>query len=185
MTRLHPIEKPDSLYMRIVFTVIKKQFGKVLQPFRYIYARSLPIFKVTYKIIRTEKKLSINEKFVRMIRFYTSHVNDCSFCSDFSSYNALKDSDVFKEWKHFSDFRNSEKFSEQEKAILAYVDEINMTKTASTETFQNLQKFFSDKEIVEITWVNATEGFFNLMAKPLALKSDDLASQTWQGQSQR
>lgn len=173
--RLNPIEKPGNLLMQIVFWSIKRRFGKILQPFRFIYARSMPIFKVTYKIVTAEKKLSIDGELIRMIRYYTSHVNDCSFCSDLSLYHAMKDSDTFQEWKNFSAFKTSEKFSAAEKAVLTFIDEINTTKTTTDETFNILRRYFNDKQIVEITWVNATENYFNLMAKPLGLKSDELA----------
>jgi len=58
--------------------------------------------------------------------------------------------------------------------LLAYLEEINTTKNVSEYTFDQLQCYFSEKEIVEITWMNATEAYFNLMAKPLGLESDEL-----------
>ncbi|HYG14202.1 MAG TPA: hypothetical protein VEC12_00510 [Bacteroidia bacterium] len=71
-------------------------------------------------------------------------------------------------------FRTSNRFTEKEKALLAYLEEINLTKSATDETFSALKKHYTEKEIVEITWVNATENYFNLMAKPLGLQSDRL-----------
>ena len=57
---------------------------------------------------------------------------------------------------------------------MAYLEEVNFSKTATDETFDELQRYFSDKQIVEITWLNATENYFNLIAKPLGLISDGL-----------
>jgi len=37
-----------------------------------------------------------------------------------------------------------------------------------------LKRTFGKKEIVEITWINATENYYNLLAKPLGLSSDNL-----------
>ena len=34
----------------------------------------------------------------------------------------------------------------------------------------------SEKQIVEVTWLNAIGNFFNLMAVPLQLESDDLTA---------
>lgn len=72
-------------------------------------------------------------------------------------------------------FRHSDHFSEEEKALLTYVDEITTTKNADEDTFVLLKKYFSDKEIIEITWICATENYFNLMTKPLGLRSDQLS----------
>lgn len=53
----------------------------------------------------------------------------------------------------------------------------------SKEFLCNKDKFTTKKEsnmirlepeVVEITWINATENYFNLMAKPLGLASDAL-----------
>lgn len=72
------------------------------------------------------------------------------------------------------DFCISEKLTDNEKALLAYLEEVNFSKIATDETFDKLQRYFSDKQIVEITWMNATKNYFNFMAKPLGLKSDGL-----------
>jgi alkylhydroperoxidase family enzyme len=58
--------------------------------------------------------------------------------------------------------------------LLAYLEEVNFTKSATDETFAGLKKHYSEKEIVEITWLNATENYYNLLAKPLGLTSDEL-----------
>ena len=87
---------------------------------------------------------------------------------------AQKENMELQQWKEFMNFRNSDMFSNKEKALLAYLEEVNFTKTATDETFNELKKNFSEKEIVEITWLNATENYYNLMAKPLGLTSDEL-----------
>lgn len=172
--RLPAIEKPKGLFLRIAYFLSKREFGKVLAPLKVIYARSLPILKASYKIVITEKKLSLQPGLRLFIRYYTSHLNDCPFCSNASSYAAEKENLEFQQWKEFMNFRNSDRFSAREKVLLAYLEEVNLTKTATEETFSELKAHFSDKEIVEITWINATENYFNLMAKPLGLSSDGL-----------
>jgi len=41
------------------------------------------------------------------------------------------------------------------------------------------------KEVIEITWVNASENYFNLMAKPMGLESDDLKIRSRQQQTKQ
>ncbi len=152
----------------------KKQFGKVIAPLRYIYAKSIPAMMTSVKIYKSENKLSLSKEQRHFIRYYTSHLNDCPFCANSAEYMAQKENVELQHWKEFINFRNSNKFSEKEKALLAYLEEVNFTKNATDETFTDLKKHFSEKEIVEITWLNATENYYNLMAKPLGLTSDDL-----------
>jgi len=172
--RLTAIEKPDSLFLRIAYYMSKKQFGKVIAPLRYIYSRSVPALKTSLKIYQSESKLSIPKGVRVFIRYYTSHLNDCPFCSNTAEFLADQDKIELQQWKEFMNFRSSNKFSDKEKSLLAYLEEVNLTKNATDETFENLMKYFSDKEIVEITWLNATENYYNLMAKPLGLRSDEL-----------
>jgi len=172
--RLTPIEKPKSLMLKIAYYLSKKQFGKVIAPLRYIYSRSIPALMTSLKIYKSENKLSLPKETKLFIRYYTSHLNDCPFCSDSAEFMAHKDNVAFQQWKEFVNFRNSDKFSEKEKALLAYLEEVNFTKTATEQTFQELRKHYSEKEVIEITWLNATENYYNLMAKPLGLRSDEL-----------
>lgn len=175
--RLDPIERPDKLFLKIAYFLSRKIFGKVLAPLKVIYARSLPVFRASYKIISTDKKLNLAPELRLFIRYYTSHLNDCSFCSNTSAYMAEKEQLELQQWKEFMNFRNSDKFDPAEKALLAYLEEVNLTKTATEQTFDGLKSHFTDKQIVEITWVNASENYFNLMAKPLGLSSDGLKFQ--------
>ncbi len=172
--RLTPIEHPKPILLKIAYYLSKKQFGKVIAPLRYIYSRSIPAMMTSLKIYKSEKKLSLSKQTKLLIRYYTSHLNDCPFCSNISEFMMQKESAEFTKWKEFMNFKNSDKFSNKEKSLLSYLEEVNFTKTATDETFNELKQYFSDKEIVEITWLNATENYFNLMAKPLGLTSDEL-----------
>jgi alkylhydroperoxidase family enzyme len=172
--RLTPVENPESLLLKIAYFISKRQFGKVIAPLRYIYSRSVPAMMTSMKIYKSERKVSLPKETRLFIRYYTSHLNDCSFCSNTSEFMVQKDNVELQQWKEFVNFRNSDKFSDKEKSLLAYLEEVNFTKSATDETFAGLKKHYSEKEIVEITWLNATENYYNLLAKPLGLTSDEL-----------
>jgi alkylhydroperoxidase family enzyme len=72
-------------------------------------------------------------------------------------------------------WRDSPAFSESERAALAYCEEITRNRNVADATFAELAKHFDEKQIIELTWVNAIGNFFNLMAVPLGLESDGLA----------
>ncbi|MGH7635477.1 MAG: carboxymuconolactone decarboxylase family protein, partial [Gemmatimonadaceae bacterium] len=57
-------------------------------------------------------------------------------------------------------------------AALKYADEITRHKRVSDATFAALRKHFSEREIVEITFLNALENYYNLMNLPLEIESD-------------
>jgi alkylhydroperoxidase family enzyme len=175
--RLTPIENPKALLLKIAYFMSRKQFGKVIAPLKYIYSRSIPALMTSMKVYKSENKLSLPKETRLFIRYYTSHLNDCPFCSNSVEFLTQKENLELQQWKEFMNFRNSNKFSNKEKSLLAYLEEVNFTKNATDETFNDLKKYYSEKEIVEITWLNATENYYNLMAKPLGLTSDELKYQ--------
>lgn len=180
--RLTPIEHPRGLLLPLAYAISRKAFGKVLSALRIIYARSVPALRATVMIARMERRLSLPPATRALIRYFTAHLNSCSFCADLSAYYAAREGLAFREWQEYLHFRDSARFSDREKALLAYLEGIAYTATATEETFGELRRWFSEKEIVEITWLNATEHYFNRMAKPLGLRSDDLRPAAAPGQ---
>ena len=77
-----------------------------------------------------------------------------------------------EKFKALPDFASSPLFSERERAVLAYTEEVTRRRSVSDAIFETLRKHASEREIVEITWLNAVGNFFNLMAVPLGLESD-------------
>ena len=149
-------------------------YGKVLSPLLVIYSRSTPLFKIATKIMSADKKITLDRSINLLIRNFVSNLNECKFCSNAIHYQSTKENFEMQKIRDLINFRNSTTYSEKEKAVLVYVEEISATKSATDTSFVELQKFFSDKEIVEITWVCASENYFNMQAKPLGLTSDRL-----------
>jgi AhpD family alkylhydroperoxidase len=174
--RLTAIERPSGIILKLFYWLSKRQFGKVLMALKVIYARSKPVLFASMKILSTDAKLTIPKQTRILIRYFTSHLNQCRFCANAMRYQAHKAGMDRAQLKEILDFENSSRFNEKEKAVLRYVQEVTLHKACSDDTFAKLQAHFSDKEIVEITWVNASENYFNLMAKPLGLESDNLKS---------
>ncbi|TGK01053.1 carboxymuconolactone decarboxylase family protein [Leptospira semungkisensis] len=172
--RLQPIDKPKSILLKLAYIASKIQFGKVIAPLRFIYSRSTPIMMSSMKILSTEKKLSLPKEIKLKIRFFIAHLNECKFCSNLQDYISRKESKEFVEWKELSEYKQSSRFSNKEKALFSYLEEVTFTKKASDSTFETLRSYFSEKEIVEITWICATENYFNLLGKPLGLNSDEM-----------
>jgi alkylhydroperoxidase family enzyme len=172
--RLSSIDRPNSILLKLFYFLSKKYFGKVIAPLRVVYARSKPAMMTSLKILSMERKLVLPEDTRLLIRYFTSHFNDCKFCSNINEFGAAKASIELQKLKQLMNYKNSLSFTPKEKNLLAYLEEINTIKTVTDDVFNELQAHYSDKEIVEITWLNATENYFNLMAKPLGLESDDL-----------
>jgi alkylhydroperoxidase family enzyme len=148
--RLTPVENPESLLLKIAYFISKRQFGKVIAPLRYIYSRSVPAMMTSMKIYKSERKVSLPKETRLFIRYYTSHLNDCSFCSNTSEFMVQKDNVELQQWKEFVNFRNSDKFSDKEKSLLAYLEEVNFTKSATDETFTGLKNIIPKRRSLKL-----------------------------------
>lgn len=173
--RLVPVTAPGAISIKIAYFVSRKLFGKVLSAINVIYARCPPLLSVATKIVAVEKKLSLDKHTRLLIRNFVSQLNDCKFCSNTIAYISQKDHDLeLQQIRELLNYRESDQYTEKEKVLLTYLEEVTYTKTVNDETFNALKASFSEREIVEATWICATENYYNLMAKPLGLTSDEL-----------
>jgi len=172
--RLKPIENPRSLLAKIAYWMSKRQFGKVLMPLKVVYARNPGLMWASYQIEKTMKRrLSVDPTLAVLIKVYLSMLNGCSFCKDIALAQAVQRRLGMEKFRDLERFRESTAFTVREKAALAYVKEANAKRVADA-TFADLRRHFSDTEIVEITWIQASEAYYNAMSIPLAIESDGL-----------
>ena len=165
-------DKPITVKLASFFS--KMKFGKVLAPLKTIYAKQPALLGVASKIISAEKKLSLSPKLRQLIKTFVSALNNCPFCSDVNLFMAKQMNLEKQKLKMLLNYKNEDSFTVQEKAMLAYCEEVTLTKSCADSCFDQLKRYFSEKEIVEITWMNAVENYFNLQAKPLKISSDAL-----------
>src|SRR5215471_11162980 len=82
-TYLAPIDKPQSLMMKLAYFFTKLQFGKVLTPVKVHSARLPAAFGMFYgKIGQLDKKLSLPQETSLLIREQVARLNVCLFCID-------------------------------------------------------------------------------------------------------
>lgn len=175
--RLEPIEKPTGLTMRIAFWMMRRQFGKVPTPMTVVYPRAPEMMKLASEIGKFETKgIRLEPGLHFMIAALVSQINGCSFCVDLARAMAIFEQLGMEKFDVLSEHRTSPHFSDRERAALAYVEEATRHKRASDATFQELREHFSEREIVEITWLNALHNYYNLINLPLEIESDGLCA---------
>lgn len=174
--RLQPIDKPKGLMMRLAFAGSRRQFGKVLMPMKVLYTRVPGMLKVGYEIQKFDAKLQLEKGLRFLLAGLTAQINGCGFCVDIGRALALREHADMDKFNALAEYRTSPLFSERERAALAYVEEATRNKRVSDATFETLRKNFSEAEIVEITYINAVENFYNLINIPLEIESDGLCA---------
>jgi len=175
--RLEPIEKPKGLMMRIAYWMTQRQFGKVLTPMKVMYSRMPGVLKPSYEIQKFEAKgIRLEPGLHFLVATLASQINGCGFCVDIGRAMAIREHLGMEKFDALSEYRTSPLFSDRERAALAYVEEATRHKRVSDATFEALRKYFSEREIVEITWLNAVHNYYNLINIPLGIESDGLCA---------
>jgi len=171
--RLQPIEKPKGLMMRVAYWMTRRQLGKVMTPMKVIYPRMPGAMKVAYEISKFEMKgIRLEPELKFMVTTLAAQINGCGFCLDIGRAMAIRERVGMEKLNALADYRTSPLFSGRERAALAYAEEATRNKRVSDATFEELRKHFNEREIVEITWLNAVENYYNLINLPLEIESD-------------
>jgi alkylhydroperoxidase family enzyme len=171
--RLEPIDKPKGLMMRIAFWMTRRQLGKVLTSMKVLYPRVPEMLKLSYEIQKFEMNgIRLEPSLHFMIATLASEINGCSCCVDLGRSMAIREHLAMEKFNALSDYQTSPLYSDRERAALAYVEDATRHKHVSDATFETLRKHFSEREIVEITWLNAVHNYYNLINMPLEIGSD-------------
>jgi AhpD family alkylhydroperoxidase len=172
--RLAPIDRPRGLLLRLFNWLTRRTFGKVIMPSRVLYTRFPTLLWRTMPLYHLlDRGLSLESSLRRLIEIQVSLLNGCSFCSDLHRAHALLARVPDEKLSALGGDSFCAPFDARERAALRYVTEIART-GASDEAFEQLRASFDEKEIVEITWLQAFVTYLNRMAVPLGIGSDGL-----------
>jgi len=163
--------------MRLVYRIARHQYGKVLMPLRVIYSRAPLLLTVGLLIewIRNHA-LRLEPELVLLVGARVAAHHGCDFCHDLGLALALRRGIGPERFGQLHHWRESHAFTPRQRAALAWVDDILEDGTVEPATLAEARAVFSERELVELTWVQASEGYFNMQAHPLGIPSDDLAA---------
>lgn len=174
-TFLAPIEKPDSLMMKIVYYFTRKQYGKVLTPLKVHSVRLPSAFGWFYgKISQLDKKLVLPFETMMLVREQVARINVCLFCMDIGRYFAVKGKINEAKFDALENYSSSPLFTDAERAALDYVTQLTRDKKVDAAVFERLKQHYTEREICEIVWLVASEHVYNMTNIGLNIHSDML-----------
>ena len=175
--RITPIERPRGLLTRLAYWMSRRQLGKVMTPMKVVFARIPRTIMSEYALVRVlEGGLTLDPVLQFLLQTHVATLNGCAFCVDIAQAVAVRRGLTRDKLGALAAYRTDPAYSERERAALAYVEEATLHKRVGDATFAALRAHFSEREIVEITWVNAVENYFNLINLPLEIESDGLCA---------
>jgi alkylhydroperoxidase family enzyme len=178
-TFLAPIEKPEGLMMKLVYSFSRRRFGRVLTPLK-VYSVRLPSAFGMFmgKIAQLDKKLQLPQETVFLIREQVARLNVCLFCIDIGRSFAIKASMNEAKFDALERYSTSPLFTDAERSALDYVTELTRDKKVNPKTFARMSSFYSERAICEIVWLVASEHFYNMTNIGLNIHSDLLCDFT-------
>jgi AhpD family alkylhydroperoxidase len=175
--RIEPIERPPTWIARIAAFWMKRQLGKVIMPARVIYNRVPRMYGLSWSLLRLQQSgLELDPATRYLVQNWVAMLNRCSFCVDIGRAGAVLERIGLDKLNALPEWRSSPLFDERERAALAYVEEATRNKTVCDATFAELRKHFSERQVVELTVLNAIENFYNLLNIPLEIEADGLCA---------
>jgi AhpD family alkylhydroperoxidase len=159
-----PSDQRFPWYVRLLFWLQQRRYGRVLEPARF-WGRSGPPFAAFAALFAAlERHSSPIEPVLRsLITVRVSQINWCRFCVDINSSFVLQRGADQAKLAELDRFESSARFSEREKAALAYAEAITYSDRHPTdEHFVRLRAHFDEDAIVELTAIAA---FQNLSSK--------------------
>jgi alkylhydroperoxidase family enzyme len=168
--RLAPLERSWNPLVWLAAAIYRATVGHAT-PVYVIFARAPRLIFAHLVLMSTsEYGVSLDRRLRSLARVFGSRVNGCIFCDDLETRIAIKTRAITQEDADaLPYYATSDRFSDRERAVLRYVEELNTTKRATDETFDALRVHLSEREIVELTWLNGVGNYLNLMAKPMGL----------------
>lgn len=110
------------------------------------------VMKGMYTLAGAVGKSNLTHIQQELIKIRASQINGCAFCIDMHTKDALKYGETQQRIFLLNAWRETDLFSEDEKAILAITEEVTLISRhgLTHETYHNALKYFSEETIAQI-----------------------------------
>lgn len=166
MARVKFIEKAEaSPKVQEVYQQIEDNGAKVINLFKTLANSPTAIMLNTVRLGNSIlRQTALSPKLREMTILRVGQVCGCEYEWKQHAAVALEVGVTAEQQAGLKDWQKSGAFSEQERAVLQYVDEVAAGVSVSDKAFNALKKLFNDQVIVELT---VTIGYYSMLARVL------------------
>ena len=151
-------------YLRPFFWNQRRKYGQVLKP-ALLWARSPSLFMAVALLYGAidRRRSPLSPVLRSLVTVRVSQINWCRFCVDLNSMTLAKRSGSMRKVGALEHWRESDAYTEAERAALEYAEAVTITGRGVTDQLMaRLKDHFDDDSIVELTGLIA---FQNLSSK--------------------
>jgi AhpD family alkylhydroperoxidase len=125
----------------------------------------------TYKLMKAlsdhTQNSGIEKTLLELVKIRASQINGCAFCLAMHAQEARKLGETDYRLLMLSAWDEAGIYSEREKAALAWTEAVTVISEShvSDELYETARKYFSEKELVDLTWaITVINGWNRMMA---------------------
>lgn len=151
-------------YLRPFFWSQKRKYGQVLLP-GLLWARVPLLFAAIALLygVFERRRARLDPVLRALVTVRVSQINWCRFCMDINAFLLSERSGSMEKVVAVSHWRESDLFTDKEKAVLEYAEAITYTsRQVDDDLMMRLRRFFDEDAVVELTGLIA---FQNLSSK--------------------
>lgn len=123
-------------------------------------------WKAMYSLSAVLSKSALSPIQKHLISMRTSQINSCAFCINMHTKEALKSGETQQRLFLLSAWRETDLFTDEEKAILCLTEEVTLISQhgVSDNAYKQTEKFFSEETIGEIIMLIVLMNAWNRIA---------------------
>jgi len=122
--------------------------------------------KAMYDLEKYLNGCGLEEGLIHLIKMRASQINGCAFCIDMHSKDARALGETEQRLYELNAWRETPFYTDRERAALAWTEAVTLVAETHVpdEAYEEVRKHFSEKEIVDLTYVVAAINAWNRMA---------------------
>lgn len=108
-------------------------------------------WKAMYDLTAYLANVQLTKSQLELIKIRASQINACAFCIDMHTKDALKNGETHQRLFLLNAWRETDKFSEEEKALLAIAEEVTLINQhgLTENTYKKATEYFSEELIAQ------------------------------------
>ncbi|QEG43035.1 carboxymuconolactone decarboxylase family protein [Roseimaritima ulvae] len=160
MPHVQPLKQSDApADAQPILAAIEKKFGQSLNIFSTL-AHQPDVLGGTTQI-NDGIQNDLPDKLRELAYFKSSQVNGCEYCSHYHKQAAKKAGASDAQLNAIDDYAGSDAFDDQEKAVLAYAEQLTKTAAVDAQTVAKLKESLNDTQLVTLAATVALANFTN------------------------
>jgi AhpD family alkylhydroperoxidase len=112
------------------------------------------------------ERCSIEPKLLHLVKMRASQINGCAFCIDMHSKDARALGESEQRLYELDAWRETPFYTDRERAALEWTEALTLVSEthAPDESYERLKAHFSEKEIIDLTYIIAVINVWNRVA---------------------